>query len=172
MNHYQHLHQTDPGYALGGTRHAAGIIQFMRRHGYQTVLDYGCGKGALVQALRDAGVKAYGYDPYASGWSMADVPWTVDLIVSTDVIEHLGYMELSVKIPDMLKLAIAQYHVIDCTPAISPVRERMLLPDGRNVHVTLRTPREWVRMFRMWVPRGEVNLKLMPKGRCQITVTQ
>jgi SAM-dependent methyltransferase len=54
------------------------------------VLDYGCGKGVLVQFLREQGFDASGWDRYSEGWTDASVlQQQYDCIVSQDVIEHV-----------------------------------------------------------------------------------
>lgn len=55
------------------------------------ILDYGCGKGLLVQYLHKRGYgQAVGYDPYASEFSGEDVlQRQYDCVVSQDVIEHV-----------------------------------------------------------------------------------
>jgi len=56
------------------------------------ILDYGCGKGLLVQFLRQRGYPhAVGWDRYAEGWSDPSVlSGPYDAIVSQDVIEHVA----------------------------------------------------------------------------------
>jgi 2-polyprenyl-3-methyl-5-hydroxy-6-metoxy-1,4-benzoquinol methylase len=56
------------------------------------ILDYGCGKGLLVQFLRQRGYEnAVGWDRYAEGWSDSSVlQGRYDAIVSQDVIEHVA----------------------------------------------------------------------------------
>ena len=56
------------------------------------ILDYGCGKGLLVQFLRERGYAgAVGYDRYAEGFGdEALLAGRYDCIVSQDVIEHVA----------------------------------------------------------------------------------
>lgn len=55
-----------------------------------SVLDYGCGKGVLVQFLREQGYDASGYDRYAEGFSDRSVlARGYDCVVCQDVIEHV-----------------------------------------------------------------------------------
>lgn len=54
------------------------------------VLDYGCGKGVLVQFLREQGYDASGYDRYAEGFNDRSVlEQKYDCIVAQDLIEHV-----------------------------------------------------------------------------------
>ncbi|MBS3821258.1 MAG: methyltransferase domain-containing protein [Planctomycetes bacterium] len=55
----------------------------------QTILDYGCGSGLLVEYLRECGYSAVGYDPYSQTHSNPTaLQRTYDVIIAQDVIEH------------------------------------------------------------------------------------
>jgi SAM-dependent methyltransferase len=63
---------------------AAGLIKGQR------VLDYGCGAGHLVRALRMHDHQAEGYDAYVPAFSdKSALIQTYDMVVSQDVIEHV-----------------------------------------------------------------------------------
>jgi 2-polyprenyl-3-methyl-5-hydroxy-6-metoxy-1,4-benzoquinol methylase len=70
-----------------------GMLKRLERAGLQRshrVLDYGCGKGLLVQFLRARGYEAVGFDRFAPGFDDASVlDARYDCIVSQDVIEHV-----------------------------------------------------------------------------------
>lgn len=54
------------------------------------VLDYGCGSGHFVEFLREAGVKATGYDAYAPGFDDPErLSGRYECVVSQDVLEHV-----------------------------------------------------------------------------------
>lgn len=80
------------------------ITQLASRYQPRTVLDAGCGNGALTAALTRRGYCVTGVDADAGGIEIAqalhpgidfrvgtftDEPPTVDLVISTEVIEHL-----------------------------------------------------------------------------------
>ena len=93
----------DPAKVLATTRDR--YIDILRDHG--PVLDVGCGKGELIEALRDAGIEASGVDPdsgmvaeaRAKGLDVhlgdanthlaAQPEHTWGAIISTQVVEHL-----------------------------------------------------------------------------------
>lgn len=86
----------------------------------KSVLDFGCAKGYLVQALRNIGVEAYGYDisKYALGAAPEDVqPYVqnrlrkVDLIVSFDTFEHIPITQLK-KVRDQLRAHGNRFHFV------------------------------------------------------------
>lgn len=64
---------------------AAGVAPRAR------VLDYGCGRGLLVAALRRRGVDAHGYDAYDSEFAdRATLATSYDAVIAQDVIEHVA----------------------------------------------------------------------------------
>jgi SAM-dependent methyltransferase len=54
-----------------------------------TILDYGCGKGALVKALLKKGFQVDGYEPYDQEFSSLTAGKRYDLIFLTHVFEHI-----------------------------------------------------------------------------------
>ena len=92
-----HTYNDDPRFQVW----AEDIIT---KYGPESVLDFGCAKGYLVKALRDRGVKAYGFD--VSEWAIGQAPKSVkpylssfivpevDLIISYDTWEHIPENEL------------------------------------------------------------------------------
>ena len=109
----------------------------------KSVLDFGCGKGAVVEEIKRQypHLEVYGYDP-----AFNDVlPEKVDMIMSTDVLEHIEPHELDNTINDLRsRTNILQYHLIACHLA------KKLLPDGRNAHLIIETPDWWQRKLGEW----------------------
>ena len=103
----------------------------------QSILDFGCGKGNLVKTLREEypNMKVYGYDPGNAEFST--LPAEVDLIYSTDVLEHIEPEFLSQTIADLSSRTSLMYHIIACHPA------KKFLPDGRNAHLIIEPPLWW-----------------------------
>jgi glycosyltransferase involved in cell wall biosynthesis/2-polyprenyl-3-methyl-5-hydroxy-6-metoxy-1,4-benzoquinol methylase len=116
----------------------------------RTVLDAGCAKGFLVEALRDRNVEAYGLDissyaigqvredvrPYCWVASVADpFPRRYDLILCIEVLEHLP--------PDEAERAIANLcrHADDILFSSSPD------DDEEETHVNLRPVEYWAERF-------------------------
>ena len=128
------LHEASPDYGSGsGLKYEKFIREVMKRTGSKSVLDYGCGKGTLREALGDF---VANYDPAVERW--ADDPGPADLVVCTDVLEHVE-PEYLLEVLDHIKALAkrAVFLVISCRPA------RRQLPDGRNAHLTVEPPEWW-----------------------------
>lgn len=119
-----------------------------------TVLDAGCACGYLVAALRDLGVEAYGFDiskyainnvrediaEYCFAHSITDalpatVPQTYDLIVTTEVLEHLFPKEGEKAIENLCQYS--DTIVFSSTP--SDIEDR--------THVNVQLPEYWAELF-------------------------
>ena len=104
-----------------------------------TILDYGCGGGELAKALGD-GVRVAEYDPGIPGKDK--MPKPADLVVSTDVLEHVEPELLGNVLDHLVRLTGRMaYLVINLRPANAH------LPDGRNAHLSLLTPTQWYERF-------------------------
>jgi hypothetical protein len=131
-----HLHALDPDYGISARHHVARVRALVRGLGAASVLDYGCGKGLLREAL---GPMVAEYDPAVPGKDTAPRP--ADLLCAIEVLEHVEPDCLADVLAHMRTLARdAAYLTIATGPA------RKTLPDGRNTHLIVR-PAEW------WLPR-------------------
>lgn len=132
----EELHAQSAEYGSGsGQKYAGFVLEAMRRTGSSTVLDYGCGKGTLWKAL---GSMVRNYDPAVPEWSATPDP--ADLVVCTDVLEHVEPEHLDDVLGDIRRLARkAAFLVISCRPATKT------LPDGRNAHLTVESPAWWLK---------------------------
>jgi len=132
------LHETDRAYGSGsGSKYCQFVLEAMRRTGSSTVLDYGCGKGSLKKALGDF-VK--NYDPAIEEW--AEMPSQADLVVCTDVLEHVEPDQIDKVITHIRSLTVrAAFFVIACREA------RKTLADGRNAHLIVQPPEWWIELL-------------------------
>lgn len=131
FNNYTILHDHSPGYGVGGA-FGSKILEFEPN----SVLDYGCGKGGLVKYLLNKGVRAVGYDPYVFEWR--DRPEKQDMLVSTDLLEHIPEDKLSEVFADMRSYQPRiMFHVI------SNRKATQILPDGTNAHKTIKDANWW-----------------------------
>ena len=94
-----------------------------------TLLDVGCGDGAVVAALRDSGRECWGVDitlaatgaadhlVEAPAWDMPFKDGQFDVVFSSDVLEHLPCDLVSDTFREMARVASkAQFHVIATFP--------------------------------------------------------
>lgn len=130
--------------------YAETIRGFVRMTASRNVLDYGSGKGHQYQLRIAAKGKLYsslreywGVDSvscYEPGQALHEMPpnQTYDLVVCTDVLEHVPIQDLVWVVDELFRYARkAVFASIACYPAIAR------LPDGSNAHVTLQPPAWW-----------------------------
>jgi len=125
-----------------GASHALIVSAWARDLNARSVLDYGCGTATLPSALhaRNAALKVQIYDPGRGQTHWPPKP--ADLIVATDVLEHVEPDKIRTVLRHIFLLAVkGAFFSISCEPA----KER--LPDGRNAHICLLTPEAWLSLI-------------------------
>lgn len=135
-----------------GHSHAPEVLQFAAELGAKTVLDYGCGRATLAAAVPS--LKVMEYDPGIPGKD--GLPKPADLLVSTDVLEHIE--------PDLLDGVLAHMHRLAGKGAylvISLRLAREILADGRNAHLIVQTADWWLEKLRAvgWTIERHENRK-------------
>jgi hypothetical protein len=127
------LHDDRADYGTSGKRYVPVVERLMAKYGTRDVLDYGCGKRTLEKAL---GFEIHNYDPCIDGLDAPPQPH--DLVVSTDVLEHIEPGCLDAVLADIRRCTRkAAYLVIATRPAVK------VLPDGRNAHLILESHEWW-----------------------------
>jgi len=132
-----------------------------------TVLDFGCGRGALVDGLCKSGINAYGcdVDPYWEGEdprlrpiqrSPYRIPFddaSIDVVISTSVLEHAqNSRELFYEIKRVLKPGGYSMHMYP---------GKWYLPTEPHIYVPLvnwlwpRQPRWWLALWALLGVRNE-----------------
>jgi len=117
------------------SRFVSPIINIAQKCHCKTALDYGCGRGWLSRELTKKGLPCDGYDPY-SGFT--DIKSQYDMVISTDVLEHLTLDEL----------IEAAEHIKSLKPkvmfhSVFHKKAKLILPDGTNAHKTIENPEWW-----------------------------
>ena len=108
------------------------INKLRREYGLVTMLDYGCGKAQFHDPIWNA-VK---YDPAIEIFNTKPVG-KFDLVISTDVLEHVPEENIDEVIADIFNYSDRWVFVSVCC------REaREILPNGMNAHATIK-PEEW-----------------------------
>lgn len=114
------------------------VIECIEKYNIKSLLDFGCGKGLTLEAVRQQypDIKCTGFDPGREGLDV--MPDSVDLIYSSDVLEHIEPDQLDQTLTDLYNRSNkAMYHLIACHPA------KKGLSDGRNAHLIIESPDWW-----------------------------
>lgn len=135
------LHQRPKGYGGGGFNWSEQVASLIRSHDCKSMIDYGCGQGTLAKALleKDLQCEIYEYDPAINGKTNIEKHKTFDLVVCTDVLEHIEPDRLRVVIEHLFRLSNKLVFLVIATRP-----SNKYFPDGRNVHLTIE-PENWWR---------------------------
>jgi len=126
------LHVDNLAYGVGGGKHAKTVKTLCEKLATRSVLDYGCGKSMLAKALP---FPIWEYDPAIEGKD--ESPRPADLVVCTDVLEHIEPELLDFVLDDLRRVTRKIGFFVIHTGA-----SHKTLADGRNTHL-IQQPREW-----------------------------
>lgn len=130
------LRATHTTYPVWGHGHASNHLTQVLASDPSSVLDYGCGKGGLVEALRALNVKADGYDPGITQWELKP-RGEYALVTCFDVMEHIEPEYLDAVLAD-----IAHYgETLLATISLVPAKKNLI--DGRNAHLIVQPAAWW-----------------------------
>ncbi len=143
------LHRDSLEYGVGGGKHAETILKLAENIKTKSILDYGCGKGYLAKALP---FPIWEYDPAIS--EKAGSPRPAELVVCTDVLEHVELDKLAFVLDD-LRRCVRQvgYFVINTGAA------KKKYADGRNTHLIQQDERWWVKHLGKFFTVAKVIVK-------------
>lgn len=129
-----------PRWGAGGQRHAQAVSAIVREYDVKALVDYGCGHGMLMAELeklfKPGALALVGYDPGMPQFSA--LPEHTDMIVSTDVLEHVE--------PDKLDGVLTHIRMLTGKVAYLNIHTgpaKAVLPDGRNAHLIQQTAPWW-----------------------------
>lgn len=147
----------------GVLKHARALVEFSKRIGAVSAIDYGCGKGlqygrAVIAPLQpvDAppadsvqlltleqalGYGVYKYDPAVPMFSAPPLS-RADFVWCTDVLEHIPEEDIPFIVSELSRLAIKGVFV---TVGTYPAKKH--LPNGENAHVCVKPTEWWVEKF-------------------------
>lgn len=136
LNINKDLHDRNKHYGTSGKEYIKFVMQLCDTFKTKDVLDYGCGKSTLAHNLP---FKIKQYDPAILKY--AELPEPADLVVCTDVLEHVEPEFLDNVLDHLTSLTkkIAFFSIATCSSKKS-------LIDGRNAHLTVQ-PYHW------WLPK-------------------
>ena len=126
------FHVQRPDYGISGHKYSEHIAQLAKKLGTRDILDYGCGKATLQKSLP---FPIQNYDPFVPEY--AAIPKPADLVVCTDVMEHIEESFVQNVINEIRDLTLKLAFFQIATRAASKV-----LPDGRNAHL-IQQPINW-----------------------------
>jgi hypothetical protein len=151
-------HRERPGHqGRSGFKYVDDLLPVIRQYEIKTVLDYGAGQCSLEPAIkniwRNWKIAWTNYDPAHP--DIAELPeGKFDLVVSTDVLEHVEPERLEAVLDNIH--GYAQKYVflqISCREAAA------VMPDGRNAHLIVQEREWWIEKvqahfpdFEMYVP--------------------
>ena len=105
-----------------------------------SILDYGCGSGNLGEAVNSIFKIAdiTNYDPFIEKY-LKEPEGKFDIVTCFDVMEHVEIQY----VPNTIKYIAdkAKYVIVFC---ICCVDAKKTLPDGRNAHITQKSPQWWI----------------------------
>ena len=126
------LHAENKKYGTCGKYYLTDVVGILKDMNSQDVLDYGFGKSTLANNLPFS-IKQY--DPCVDQFS--DEPSPADLVVCTDVLEHIEPEFLDNVFKHLVLLTKKRCYITANTG-----EAMKKLPDGRNAHLTIK-PHDW-----------------------------
>lgn len=146
------LHRTNLAYGVSGSKWAPAVMKTANLFKAVSVLDYGCGKGTLGEAMAASPLELWEYDPAIPGKD--EDPPQCDLVVCTDVLEHIEPECLDEVLNHLGALALCGLFLVVATrPA------KKVLADGRNAHLTVEPAKWWLpKIMDRWKPLHFLDL--------------
>ena len=130
------LHDSDPNYGVSGQKFVKTVKAFANSLDITDILDYGCGKATLGTGLAPE-FQVKNFDPAIDEHSAKPKP--AQLVVCTDVLEHVEPKFIHQVLDDLARLSIGH-----CLVSIASRPAKKHLPDGRNAHLIQRGYKWWI----------------------------
>lgn len=138
----QEVMHENPNYGTASVVFAPIVAQIIEKLQVTDLLDYGCGKMRLFEALKGKvghKMRLQAYDPGIESLSERPVP--ASMVTCIDVLEHIEPDCLGEVLDDLEAMTMfVGFFSVNCEPA------QKTLPDGRNAHL-IQEPPEW------WLPK-------------------
>jgi len=170
INQYKILHQLKGDYGSGSDsfKYLEELLELINSNDIKHVLDFGCGKGFLIDKIKQSGVKCSGYDPAIEEFKEfpEDIE-DVDLVVSTDVFEHLNedcmhedFNLIKKANPKFLYFNVATQSAIN------------KLPNGMNCHTIVKNHSWWEdKIKESFQDFKIINKEISPSGAPSVIFT-
>lgn len=138
------LHADPEGFGQRGGKWADVVMEIAKQYGAYSILDYGCGQGSLKRALIKRSLGAIRVDEYDPGIKGKDgLPIFADLVVCTDVLEHIEPDKLDAVLDHIRMLARKAVWVVVATKDTAKT-----LADGRSAHLIVQPGKWWIKRLR------------------------
>lgn len=150
---------SDPKKFSNGRKAYKIVSAFLKENQFDSLIDFGCGKGGLIECVKELHPeikRIQGYDPgYKEFEKIPDTKF--DALVSTDALEHVEpeYIDQTLKTIDSLFTKYC-FLRIACYPA------KKKLPDGRNAHLIVESPKWWLNKLKENVGGEVIYKNIMP----------
>lgn len=133
---YKQLHKTR-SYGDTGHNYCSDIISFIKETNAASYIDFGCGTGSLRKSLLGYGFRIDEFDPAIPGKDKIPKK-NYDLVITTDVLEHLYENEIDNFFEEIMMLNPKfMYHAVSTRDAI------IKLPDGTSCHKCIQNSNWW-----------------------------
>lgn len=162
---YKEYHKDPNKYpGLTTTNYSPQIKKFIQENGPVTsCLDYGCGKG--YQYMGKKLHEGWGiemptlYDPAVPNHNKRP-DRTFDMVLSTDVMEHIAEEDVPTVLADIMSLSERLVFLsISCRPAL------INLPNGENAHCTVKPWTWWQKQVEKVAKPGQIVLAICEPGK-------
>jgi 2-polyprenyl-3-methyl-5-hydroxy-6-metoxy-1,4-benzoquinol methylase len=120
------------------TKYIPLINQIIKDKDIKTILDFGCGK-AKHHPLEWNATK---YDPALPEYQNKPIG-KFDLVISTDVLEHIPVANLKPIIDELFEYSNKWLFVSVCCR-----KAKAILPNGYNAHATIESAKWWRELFK------------------------
>ena len=154
----QEVMHENPNYGMASVTFAPIVAQIIEKLEITDLLDYGCGKMRLFEALNGTvkhPMRLQAYDPAIERLSGKPIP--SPMVTCIDVLEHIEPDCLDAVLDDLQSLTeFVGFFSVNCMPA------KKTLPDGRNAHLIQEPPDWWIPKF---MSRFELHtFQVVPSG--------
>ena len=147
---YKILHKNKPNYGKTSIELYDVVKSIIVNKKIKTVLDFGCGKSELIDRIHnDLGILCYRYDPAIEEYSRL-IEHSVDLILCTDVLQHIPEYDLDSVFLQMRRLSNCVFFKIKCT------QHHTLLPNGEFANCTVHDVNWWEKFIKKYYDSIEI----------------
>jgi len=166
VEQYKQMHKDENLYAGSAlTIHKENIRQYLSLSKCESILDYGCGKGIQyhkenIHETHFFGIIPSLYDPAVEEYSTLPSK-NFDAVICTDVLEHVEEEDVDSVIKEIYSKADKFVYLGICNKLADS-----FLPDGRNVHVTLKSIDWWIEKT---LPHAKLLTLMFVYGDCKNT---